>query len=255
MAELIFLTLSTTELIFFTLSLVYIIAAWLWTNAGSINDSPLPPFTHLDPFEIAALRDGRKGVIYTALFKLWNSKLLTLSGKGHKATIYRTNNALTRQPEGFEKTIFHFVYKPRQPVDFFRDTALRKSVDRYFESINQKLEKRQLKRTDSQMKQAQKAFWITLFILIGTGCIFCYFDMGCLSILAIMIILSVIVLKPKKMTWRGRRYYKKLIQYFEGLKSVDNFDPAIPIAVYGVRDLSYFDGYAPFKYAFDAKIF
>jgi len=70
-----------------------------------------------------------------------------------------------------------------------------------------------------------------------------------------MIILAVIALKPKKTTRRGRRYHKKLIQYFEGVKSVDNFDPAIPMAVYGIRHLSYFDGYAPFKYAFDAKIF
>jgi len=108
MAELIFLTLSTAELIFLTLSLVCIIAAWVWINAGDINNPPLPSFTHLDPFEIAALRDGRKGVIYTALFKLWNSELLTLSGKGHKATIYRTTNALNRQPEGFEKNHFPF---------------------------------------------------------------------------------------------------------------------------------------------------
>jgi len=59
----------------------------------------MPSPTSLNPFEIAALRDGRKGVIQTALFNLYNRELLTITGTGNTAQVQR-NNSATQKHEG-----------------------------------------------------------------------------------------------------------------------------------------------------------
>ncbi len=60
--------------------LAIFIGRWLMLNRveGS-NRFPMPSPTQLNTYEIAALREERKGIIHTALFNLWNTKLIEVN--------------------------------------------------------------------------------------------------------------------------------------------------------------------------------
>ncbi len=211
---------------FTVLSIVGIVIARFWVNADGSSRSPLPELTRLKPFEMAALRDGRKGVIQTALFNLWNRKLITASGKGNTVRIRRKIES-NRHPEGeIEHAIYKFAHKTRKPTDFFTNIALRKQIDIYIKPINQTLEQLHLKRTEPQLKQAGIVFWLVLFIILGVGGTKLYFGMLAgqqMALLMIMVVVMAViafkVLKPSRNTVLGRRYYQKLTQHFEWMKS------------------------------------
>jgi uncharacterized protein (TIGR04222 family) len=175
--------------------------AWFWAgNDGSINH-PMPSLTGLNPYEIAALRDGRKGVIHTALFNLWQRELLTKSATG---TQVQRNDSSTKQPEGaIEERLYQFAMQKREPADFFTDTWLRAYLDKQMVPINQTLTRKHLKRTESHKERTWKAFWVTLFLILGLGGLKLYLGLinyhpvGFLILLLIILpIILWIVLKP-----------------------------------------------------------
>jgi len=250
------------EIFFVLLSMICIFIAWKLINADDTAHQTILPFTLLTPFEIAALRDGRKGVIHTVLFNLWHHQLLEVSGIGHNAKVSINRKVLDQQPANkFEETILNFAKINRKPADFFTDTPLRRRIDKHIKPINQKLEKLHLKHTASQMKMAWLVLGITLLIFISMAYTFCLFSLFCFYLLAIMIIVAIIVLKPKRITRRGNRYSKKLAEHFDWTKSEvnsgversgnhPNIDPALPIALFGINCLSVFDHCIPFENAF-----
>jgi uncharacterized protein (TIGR04222 family) len=67
--------------------LATIAICWLWANADGSTKYPLPELTRLDSIAIAALRGGRALVIQTAVFRLWDRKLIDISGEGSNAVI------------------------------------------------------------------------------------------------------------------------------------------------------------------------
>ncbi|MDM8560956.1 TIGR04222 domain-containing membrane protein [Candidatus Parabeggiatoa sp. HSG14] len=245
---------------FIIFSVVCIWIAWFWNNNGGVS-THLPSLTSLSPFEMAALRDGCKGVIQIALFNLWHRNLLITTSSVGKKTQIQKNDALTLQSESqIEEILYQFATQPRAPADFFKDDFLQARLDRQIKPINQKLEKKHLKRTGSQKRQIWTAFWMTLLLILGLGSTKLYFDLlydrpvGFLILLLIALpIITWFILKPaNRNTSLGYRYQKKLAEHFEWTKYNDNngIEPDFLVAIFGVSVLTHFATFSVFEQTF-----
>ncbi len=76
--------------------------------------------------------------------------------------------------------------------------------------------------------------------------------MGSLILLLIvMAIISIHFLKPRKITWLGRRYQKKLAKPLMGISRQQNkSDPGFDVAVFGMTALAGIAAFSPFGDAF-----
>jgi len=249
-----------TFLVYFILfSILCIVIGKRWINAADdSNQYYMPDVTSLNSYEIAALRDGRKGLIQTALFELWNRKLITSRGKEAQAKV---KSVVNQQPKDeIEQAIYDFAHRTRKPADFFSDTSLRSRLDKYLKPINWRLEQLHLKPTEHQLKQAilrRRIIWSIILGIGGTKLFFgLHYDRPVAFLIILLIIISIItfiVLAPnKRQTRLGRRYYDKLLKHFEWMKSEEksNIDPAFLISIFGISALTDFGVFASFEQAF-----
>jgi uncharacterized protein (TIGR04222 family) len=250
--------------IFILFSAFCIFVAWLLKKR--LDDSiryPMPSPTSLNPFEIAALRDGRKGVIQTALFNLYNRELLTITGTGNSAQV-QINDSATQKPEGaIEEVIYQFANQARKPAAFFKNTALQESLDKFLEPINQKLENMHLKPTDFQTTRTWKRLMVTLFIILGVGGTKAFFDIFVyeqpfdflLYLLLFIFAITFKVLKPNNQTALGKRFQKQLAKAFKSIKDEEltEIDHTFKVAIFGTSALSGFAAFSSFKNAFSNR--
>ncbi len=246
--------------LFFSILCIGTAKIWMYA-ADDSKQYRLPSFTKLNPFEIAALRNGRKGVIQTALFELWHRKLITTRGKAHLAEIRKVNLATTKErPKNeIEQNIYNFAHITRKPGDFFSDTTLRSNIDKHLKPINQRLEQLHLKQTDSQIKRAWKNLWLVLFLILGIGGTKLYFGFYYGHPVFFLIILLLIIpfitfkiLAPKPKTQLGNEYLQKLQKHFEWTISEENLDidQAFRVSIFGVTALTSFVAFSAFENAF-----
>ena len=157
-------------------------------------DSHKLNLTDLNHYEIAALRNGRKGVIQTALFNLYCRKELfsfktitePYNRKIHSSTekvSFRNiakvtkcviNDSPIEQPEGrIEEVIYQFAQESqaRKPTDFFTDQGLRTTLDKLIAPINQKLIQKHQKPSPLQIKKEERKskhwFYLLGFVLLS----------------------------------------------------------------------------------------
>ena len=96
---------------------MYFYSRLLTTELDNSIQYQAPELTSLTPFEMAALRDGRKGIIHTALFSFWQHQRITTSGKMQEAKI---SSISSKPPQNeFEQILFSFIasspVKPTSP--------------------------------------------------------------------------------------------------------------------------------------------
>ena len=247
-------------LLYFTLLTTFSIAiGWLWVKTDGSTRYPLPEMTCLNLFEIAALRDGCRGVIQTALFNLWNNNLITLTGKGNTSQIRRVNSS-SHQPENeIEEILYQFASIKRRPVDFFLDPNVIYRVDKQMKFINYTLEKFHLKRTEPQLTRSWLALWIILVIILFLGGIKLYFEIMAgdtvdflMMTIALLVIITLNVLTPSQQSQLGQLYLKKLAYHFSWLKTENNndIDSSLRVAIFGIQALVGSPLFASFEQAF-----
>ncbi|MEN8220696.1 MAG: TIGR04222 domain-containing membrane protein, partial [Pseudomonadota bacterium] len=222
-----------------------------WLNAADdSNQYSMPDVTCLNSYEIAALRDGRKGLIQTALFELWNRKLITSRGKKEQAEVKSVEN---QQPKDeIEQAIYDFAHTTRKPADFFSDSGLHVRLDSHLKPINQHLEQLHLKPTEHQLKQELLRRGIIWSIILGGGVIIFGFS-ALFFLIFFSLILNILFFTPnKRQTQLGCRYYNKLLKHFEWMKSEEksNIDPAFLISIFGISALANFGLFDSFEQAF-----
>ncbi len=243
--------------IIFSISCIFI--GWLIIRADGSSNHSLPELNELNPFEIAALRDGRKGIIQTALFNLWQQKFLIVSGKKNTVKI-RKKIIPDKQPKNsIEDIIYQFTINPRKPTEFFTNASLRSRIDFNMKPINNTLENLHLKRTNFKLKQAWIICGLISFVVIGIASTRLYFEMSTGHPIILMFLLTTIMstlifkfLKPNRNTHLGQLYQSKLNKHFEWmkLKNTDEIDPAFRIAVFGVTVLAQFELFEHFSNIF-----
>ena len=247
-------------LLYFTLlATLVIVIAWLWVKTDGSIRYPLPEVTCLSPFEIAALRDGCRGVIQMALFNLWNNNLITLTGKGNASQIRRVNSSSHQLENEIEEILYQFASIKRRPADFFLDPSVLYRVDKHIKYINLTLEKLHLKRTYSQLTRSWVALWISLVIILCLGGIKLYFEIisgdaveFLMMIMALFVVITLNVLTPSQQSQLGQLYLKKLAHHFSHLKTEDNnnIDSSLQVAIFGIQTLAYSPQFAIFEQVF-----
>jgi len=250
---------STFMSYFIIFSISWIFIGWLIIRIDGSNGHSLPELTKLNPFEIAVLRDGRKGVIQTALYNLWSQKFLIISGKKNTVKV-RKKIIPDKQPSNsIEDVIYQFTNNPRKPTEFFTNISLRLDIDKHVRPINKTLENLHLKRTNFKLKQAWIVCCVISFFILGIAGIRLYSDMSAGRSIVLMslliIIMSILIfkfLKPNRNTRLGQRYQHKLNKHFEWMKSKNNddVDPAFRIAIFGITALAGFEIFEHFSNVF-----
>jgi len=240
-------------------SIAAIVIGGIWINADGSTHYHKPELTDLKPFEIAALRDGRKGVIQMALFNLWMHKLLMIKGRGNTVNVRRKAEINWHASGNIEKAIYQFAHTSRKPTEFFTDSTLQKQIDAYINPINQRLEELHLKHTKLKLKRIWVVFWITLFAVLGicsTGLYIGIIVGHRTELLFIFLVVTIVfgfkVLKPTRKTRLGSLYYKRLAKHFEWAKDEHHkeIDSSFRVAVFGITGLVGLDIFDSFRNAF-----
>lgn len=241
---------------FILFSITCICISWFWIRSSDNSTQyQVPALTALTPFEISVLRNGCKGVIHTALFKLWQNQQIAVSSREDKTEI---KSVVSNPPENqCEKIIFNFITpKARAPYEFFQDPLLHNQLDEVVKPINQQLETLHLKKTQLQRKKNAKVLWVTLGLIwaVGGGSFLLDFHEMLLLIFPLIVItmVAIIALAPRENTQLGRKYLKKLTKHYKSLKKPKTIqvDPLWLVAVLGVEGLTGLAIYSPFQKAF-----
>lgn len=254
----------TFLVLFAGLSAICIFIGWLWVNADGSTQYPLPEPTRFDPLTIAALRGGRNAVIRTAVFTLWNRKLVQFEGEGRNTYIEPTPS--DQKPGGeIEAEIYQYVQPRRNSRDLFKDTRFRRRIDKHLEPIYRKLEQSHLVRTRAERHRASTGALVMLLIILIVGGSKLLLGLARgrpVFFLAILLIIAIIaffmIVKPGARPSRlGRRYLKTVGKQFDWLKetfrrgeSPEGIDPAFGIAFFGTGVLAGSTLHAPFSEAF-----
>ncbi len=251
---------------FWTFSILAIfIGKWLMSRADGSKHFPMPSPTQLNAYEIAALREERKGVIHTALFNLWNADLIEVSGKNQDAQVQITSKNNLAPKNTFEAMIYNFIaQQPRNPKEFFNQASFHSQMDAELETIYQKLEKLHLRRTEQHSQSVKKIFKTLMWLIFGIGgakLIFGFFygrplTFLVLSMFAMFIIVMVVFSgEDSRISTLGKRYLKALKNY---LKTTDKhpskeIDPALRVAALGIAGLVGIAMFVGFQEAFAAS--
>jgi uncharacterized protein (TIGR04222 family) len=215
------------------------------------------PRASLTPFEIAALRDGRKGIIYTALFSLWQHQRVTIFGNIYEAKIKAIS--LESPPDKFEQIIFNFIgQQTRSATEFFENTFLTLQLDKAIEPLNQKLERWYLRKTPSQLRQVKQILWVTLLTIWIVGVSKIVFLPPSFTVVFLVVFLSLATViticwvLPLKSTRLGQQYLQKLTQRYQQIQVQQStyFDPIQLVALLGVVGLSNLEEFSPIQEAF-----
>lgn len=247
-------------LIYFALFAVTCIAVgWFWVNADGSSQYKLPTEEDLTSFELAALRDGRKGVIHTALFNLWHRGLLASDRNSSNPKVQRVNVA-TEYPHGqIEDAIYQFTWTARKPTEFFTDTALRKKLDPLIRPMNRKLEKMHLKFKEDHLDRASIAKFMILGLLFAAAGARIYHSMFndetfifILAVLIVAVIATHYLIRPSRNTRLGITFLKKMQERFTWTQNEtpDGLDPAIRVALFGISALSGITMFSSFQNTF-----
>lgn len=242
-------------LIYFILfSIIGIFMGWLLIL--ELDDSAYRslPSTSLTSFEIAALRDGRRGIIYTALFSLWQHQRITILREAKIKAI-----SLESPQDQFEQIIFNFIGQTtRRPREFFENTFLHLQLDKAIEPLNRKLEQWYLRKTPSQLRQVKQVLWVTLLTIWIVGVSKLVFLPPNITVIFLVIYLNLVTLMticwilPLKNTRLGQQYLQELTQHYKQLQVQQsiNLDPIQLIAILGVVGLNDLEAFSPFQEAF-----
>ncbi len=248
-------------IIYFSLfSITCISVGWFWVNADGSTKYKLPEEDMLNSYELAALRDGRKGVIHTALFNLWHRGLLASDRNSANPKVQRVNVA-TDYPRGeIEDAIYQFTWIARRPTEFFTDTALRKKLDSLIRPINRKLEKMHLKFREDHVDRASIAKFMILALLFTASGIKIYHSMFnnepfifILATLVIAVGITHYFIKPSRNTRLGILCVKKMQEQFAWTKNEnppDGLDPSLRVALFGISALSGITMFSSFQNTF-----
>jgi uncharacterized protein (TIGR04222 family) len=247
---------------FWTFSiLVLLIGKWLVNRIDGSKYFAMPSPTQLNAYEIAALREERKGVIHTALFNLWNEKLIEVSGKNQDAEIKITSSNNLAPKNTFEAILYRFIAEqPRNPKDFFNQASFHAQFDEELENIYLKLEKLHLRRTPEQLESMKRIAKRSLWLIMGVGGT--KFLLGFFSGRPVMfLVLSLFALfiiwiiafsgADKRASMLGKRYLKALENYVNN--NTHHLDPALKIATLGIAGLAGFAMFYAFQEAFAAS--
>ena len=257
----------TFLMLFVGLVTVTISICWLWIRADGSYKYQLPDLTRFDSIAIAQLRGGRKLAVQTAMFQLYDQKLIYFSGEGRDAKVKIWKQS--QPPSGaVENEIYRFVQSEKKLSDLFSDSGLQERIDTHLDLIQRELEQLHLSRTKSNRMRVWTITALAYLIMLGIGGTKLLLGIARgrpVIFLVLLLIASVIaafvILKPTSIPTRlGRRYLKEMEKHFGWVKESiergrvpEGIDPSLTIAIFGAGVLSGSTLYQPYREVFSPE--
>ncbi len=229
----------------------------------------MPSIKQLKLYQIAALREGRKGIIHTALFNLWQKNLIHISGKNQDAEIRINSDKDIHIEEPFEQIIYcYLAEQPRKPANFFDNSSLHNKIDVELHEIDRKLEEYHLRLSGEQMavieNRNKKIRNFCLLSIAGLGGLKLTFGILrnkpiiflVISLIFLLLIGGILLSPSLSVRSRlGDSYLKTLKDHFEWMKTEERsgFDPALRVAILGIAGLAGLVIFNEFQEAFAAS--
>jgi uncharacterized protein (TIGR04222 family) len=234
---------------------------WVIIHSDGSLKYPLPEVNKINPYQIAALRGGRKAVIRTAAFNLWNRKLLRLESSNtgsNRDSGYSNEIELQSVPtqninfNPIEYEVHDYFKMKTIPSEMFQDLRFQNRIDRRLVHILTELKYLYLIRTKSDQIRMYITIIVIFIIFLFTAGIKIYFcvinDMSFyyLSIeFVVSVVLLPVLLKPNdEVTRLGHTYLTKLENHYSWINTQiqnDNIkigiDPTYYVAIFGFRFL------------------
>ncbi|MCV6638322.1 TIGR04222 domain-containing membrane protein [Candidatus Albibeggiatoa sp. nov. NOAA] len=238
------------------------IGYWLqrYDNTGQYR-TPLP--CSLGILETAALQGGHHRVIHTALLKLWVSEAIDIQGQAKDAQIY-IKDTKPRLNHEIERILYRYIADtnnhPCRPQHFFKtDTILQKQLSYELKAMYLGLERQHLRCTND-MYQGRKriAHFIFAGLLVFGSFIFIFsLSHGLLLIALLVIIISMlmgvksVLFNPHEKTVLGQRYIEQCQDQLNKSNVIKGEEDSLwRVAVFGVAELSRWQIFDPYFYAF-----
>jgi len=249
--------------------LAMLIGWWLMKRIDKSMLFPISTLDQLDVYEISALRDRRKAVIHTALFNLWNEKLIEVSGKDQDAEIKITSSNNLAPNNTFEETLYNFIKEqPRNPNDFFEQAPFHTQFDKTLQPVYRKLEELHLRRDHQTYKRTKKIGNRIFWLITAIGLIRLFWGDAPIPNERVLLFCAVVIpfavgilgLSPYPrvpfLSRLGERYLNQWKKYIKNVhrNPVGNLNPALRVAVLGVSGLAGLAIFAKFEEAFAASI-
>jgi uncharacterized protein (TIGR04222 family) len=215
---------------------------------------PMPELTYFDPLSIASLRGGKEAVMETAIFSLWNRKLVDIGEVKTPTKGYLIKKVPTRKMFMYpiEYEIYKFTSTSRNYSEILYNPKLSIRLFIPLRKIDVELEDFHLKRSVKHKIKAGIITIVTLAIVIIIGGAKLYLGVSRdkpVGFLMMILMFAVIGLPiglnlHNKQTKLGSRYLWKLEEHFEWLdkavriRSVPKgIDPSYCVAIFGMESL------------------
>jgi uncharacterized protein (TIGR04222 family) len=240
----------------------------LWINADGSKEYLLPDLTHFDSIALAALRGREKLAIQIAVFRLWDRKLIDISGEGKNAEIQVRKQSRQNPSGAVEGEIYQFLQSPEKLKDMFSNTGLRNRIKMHLEPVQRELERLHIARTKSDRMRAWRITALAYLTIFGVGGLKIYLGIlhdrptGNLFVLLwgsliVLVIATYVIFDPSaNPTSLGQRYLRKLEKHFGWLKesvergsAPEGIDPSLAVAIFGVGVLAGSSLYQPYSEA------
>lgn len=262
------MNISVTEfLILYPIVSIAIAFIGFWLQRyDSTHQYGTPQLFTLSAIETAALSTEHRGVIQTALFKLWLEGTITIKGKANQAYATCNHKNRIRLDNEIEKALYYYIFN--QPEHSFKINKLFKprapfhtQLNAALEPIYTKLERQRFRCNDVLIfKHRLIHFLVPLSILIIGSLQLNFmpplgYQILLVSLLLILMPLIAWVILPNviRQTHLGRRYLaqcRNRLNQFNVLK--DGHDGVWRVAVFGFIGVIGWEIFDPFNNAFVA---
>ncbi|PLX91786.1 MAG: hypothetical protein C0621_10695 [Desulfuromonas sp.] len=205
-----------------------------------------PPPGRFSAESLAVLRGGRRELIETVLFHLWQRQAINEEeDEGEKKL--RWVDAAWRGESPLERALYRLLQKPRDPTKLQRDTELCRLADSVVEARRRELAATGMLLTAVQRQVRQLVAWGVLAAVYGGGGLKLMLGLQrgkpVLGLILEMLLLLPFLLwglKPlARRTTFGRRYLKRMRQHFDWVREamkqgvVDGIEPSYAYALFG----------------------
>lgn len=190
----------------------------------SSGNKRLPKASELNYLEMAYLKKGRKGALSTAIFNLWNRKVINISKKNKTVTV---NKKSTKKGNLnlLEDLIYSYAQRNTPHTKFYIDPYVTEKIDEALKPNISNLQRLNLIYNKSRNKENKIILFISFILVYALSTIKLYFgivrDKPVLFLILLMIAVGFALyyfLKPKPITPLGKDFLNLANIQFEHFK-------------------------------------
>ena len=233
---------------------IIVAVSWFWrrsTDATALLP-PLPVPEHLDPYEIAYLRDGENEMAWVAVVRLMEDKFLRAASE--KTFLLGTKTWIEQDPghpdakslKVLESSVFN-MFKSRQTVDkaFIEDIGGRMTA--YALPHEQRLVSERLVTSEDEKSAGTTRGYIAAAVIVAIGASRCVVGVIRGRSIDFLVFMGLIGLsiamsaaKPGRLTERGKTYLKRAQDRWTSLSSEagEHMSLALLTGIFGMTALA-----------------